>query len=112
MSTLINLVKKYGHGGSLENRADELEENILSSYDPDMTKDLPTYLENFHRWAEELTALQGPIYDDDWYKRALLRNLQLLQGSQATWVTKCDNDDDKDFTATVDYLRKKALRHK
>ena len=112
LSGLMDTVREYGHGGSLQNKADELEDHLLSTFDPDMIRDLPTYLENYQGWAEELTALQGDTYDDAWYKRTLLRNLKALPESQAHWVTKCEDEVEMGFNATIEHLRKKALQHK
>ena len=89
----MEMISLYGHGGSLDNKADELEDHLLSSYDSDMLRDLPTYLENFQAWAEELTVLRtDTAYDNAWFKRILLRNLKVLPDSQAHWITKCEDD--------------------
>ena len=51
LSSLMEMISLYGHGGSLDNKADELEDHLLSTSDSDMLRDLPTYLENFQAWA-------------------------------------------------------------
>ena len=72
----IKFEKAYAFGGSKSMRSEELEDKLLTHYNPREYDGVAEYIDKFQSWMEQLDALGTRNYNDASKKRILLRNLK------------------------------------
>ena len=85
-------------------QAEELEDCIAQTYNPNDHKGVAEYIDKFQTWMEELDALCTRKFDNEEKKNMLLWNLQ-SDYRLLTLVHLCRDDKCKDFDATANYIR-------
>ena len=100
----IKFEKAYAFGGSRFMRSEELEDKLLTRYNPREYSGVADYIDKFQSWVEQLDALGTREYNDSSKKRILLRNLK-TDHNLLTLIQICKDDEDRDFNDTADYLR-------
>lgn len=98
----------YAYGGSKKLRSNELEEKLISSYNPKAYKGISHYIDEFQSWVEELDGLKTRSYGDEDKKRMLIRNLVKVQGITHLLQT-CEDRIDYDFDETCNYIRTNSM---
>ena len=98
----IKFEKAYAFGGSKSMRSEELEDKLLTCYNPREYSRVADYINKFQSWVEQLDALGTREYNDASKKRILLRNLK-TDHNLLTLIQICKDDEDRDFndTATI-----------
>ena len=104
----LGLVETYGHMGNKTLKKEQLLAKVMAAYNPNSHKHVGDYLDKFHSWANQITALVPHLYKDLFFKDVLLANLK-HDPSLLSLLKDCRTSPTMTLKDTVAYIKEHAM---